>query len=62
MGILKFKNADGNWESVETPGAIKYTEQVLTEEQKAQARANIGIGDVEVDSTALNSMLEEVLV
>lgn len=49
MGVLKFKNAEGNWEAVETPGAVKYTEQSLTTNQQAQARTNIGI-----DETKLN--------
>lgn len=45
MAILKYKNENNEWESVETPGAVKFTEQTLTEAEKAQARANIGVGD-----------------
>lgn len=47
MAIIKYKNADGQWESVDTPGALKFTEQALTAEEQAQARANIG---VEIDA------------
>lgn len=43
MAILKFKNENGEWEAAETPGALKYTEQTLTESQKAQVKANLGI-------------------
>lgn len=46
MAILKFKNANNEWEVAETPGAVKYTEQTLTDAQKAQARANIGVGNI----------------
>ena len=42
MAVLKFLNQNGQWEMVETPGVIKYTEQQLTETQQAQVRANIG--------------------
>ena len=42
MAILKYKNANNEWELVDTLGAIKYLAQILTEEQKAQARENIG--------------------
>jgi hypothetical protein len=42
MATLKIKNANGQWEVAETPAAVKYTEQNLTDAQKVQARANIG--------------------
>ena len=61
MAVFKYLNANGQWETVDTAGAIKYTEQNLTEEQKAQARNNIGITETSIDSEALNEMIEEVL-
>ena len=61
MAVFKYLNANGQWETVDTAGAIKYTEQNLTEEQKAQARTNIGIIETSIDSEALNNMIEEVL-
>lgn len=42
MAIFKYKNADGTWETVESPGAVKYIEQDLTELEKQIARTNIG--------------------
>lgn len=42
MALLKYKNADGSWEAFDTPGAVKYIEQTLTETEQAQARINIG--------------------
>ena len=46
MAILKFKNANGEWEVAETPGAVKYTEeQNLTEAEKALVKRNLDIGD-----------------
>lgn len=43
MAILKFLNQNGEWEVAETPAAVKYTEQNLTDAQKAQVKANLGI-------------------
>lgn len=42
MALLKYKNADGSWETFDTPGAVKYIEQTLTEAEQAQVRTNIG--------------------
>lgn len=42
MAIFKYKNTDGTWETVESPGAVKYIEQDLTDLEKQIARANIG--------------------
>ena len=42
MAIFKYKNTDGTWETVESPGAVKYIEQDLTELEQQIARANIG--------------------
>ena len=42
MAVFKFKNEQGEWESVDCIGTIKYTPQDLGELEKAQARANIG--------------------
>ena len=55
MAFIKYKNADGNWESVETPGAIKYISQTLSEDQKEQARNNIDTySKAEVDAALTN--------
>jgi hypothetical protein len=43
MAFLKFLNENNQWEVVETPGVLKSTEQTLTEAQKAQVKANLGI-------------------
>lgn len=43
MAVLKYLNANGQWEAVDTVGAVKYIEQNLSDEQKAQARENIGL-------------------
>lgn len=45
MAILKYKNKNGDWEYIETVAALKYTEQELTDAQKAQAKANLDIND-----------------
>lgn len=42
MAIFKYKNADGTWETVESPGAVKYTTQSLADVEKQIARSNIG--------------------
>lgn len=44
MAVLKIKQSDGTWSPVgsATDAAVKFVNQVLTEDQKAQARANIG--------------------
>lgn len=42
MAIFKFKNENGAWETVESPGAVKYIEQDLTDIEKQIARSNIG--------------------
>jgi hypothetical protein len=34
MAIFKYKNADGTWETVESPGAVKYIEQSLSETEQ----------------------------
>lgn len=43
MAISKIKNTDGTWDAIDTPGAVKFIEQSLTDEEKARARENIGI-------------------
>lgn len=50
MAILKVLNQNGEWEVAETPAAVKYTEQNLTDAQKAQVKANLGIGEDDVDT------------
>lgn len=44
MAILKFKNSAGQWETADTAGAVKCTEQTFSDAQKSQARTNIGLG------------------
>lgn len=61
MGILKFKNNDGTWESVETAGAVKYTKQFLTEDQKAQVRENISAQQNLFDPTSQLNTSQYVL-
>ena len=43
MAIIKFLNANNQWESIDMSGVVKYTEQSLSEEQQAQAINNLGI-------------------
>lgn len=46
MAILKIKQADGTWDIVKpVTDEVKYIPQILTDEQKAQARENIGLTD-----------------
>ena len=45
MATLKYKKENGEWGIVETPSAVKYTKQILSEAQKTQAQANIGIDE-----------------
>ena len=44
---MKVRTEDGSYKPAASgsAGAVRYTEQTLTEEQKAQARANIGAAD-----------------
>ena len=58
MAILKYKNTDGTWEIFESPGAIKYFKQNLTDEEKVQARANIGAAS-DSDLNALSTLVGE---
>ena len=47
MAVIKVKKEDGTWEIVSPiNNEIRHTAQSLTEEQKAQARQNIGVPDV----------------
>ena len=55
MAIFKYKNADGTWETVESPGAVKYTEQSLSETEQQIARDNIG-AYVEEEVLALGNL------
>ena len=41
MAILKVPY-NGEWAIIESPSAVRFTEQDLTESEKARARANIG--------------------
>lgn len=43
MAVLSFKNEQGRWEIVESPGALKYYKQTLADAEKAQARENIDV-------------------
>ena len=58
MAILKYKNTDGTWEIFESPGAVQYFEQNLTDEEKAQARVNIGAAS-DSDLDALSILIGE---
>ena len=60
MGILKYKDKNGNWVTAtavaqDIEGVLKYTTQTLTDEQKLQARTNIGFED------AVNKKIEDVV-
>ena len=54
MAILKVPY-NGEWAIIESPSAVKFTEQTLTDAEKAQARENIGVTDIEMD--ALNAKM-----
>lgn len=57
MAILKIKQPNGSWAIVgDTSETIKFTEQQLTEEQKEQARLNIGAAkeDIPIIKNDLN--------
>ena len=59
MAILKVKNADGTWDIAHpTTYEVRYIEQVLTDEQKLQARENIGAAaeaDIPTATSQLNN-------
>lgn len=62
MAVFKYLNANGQWEIIGSTGGdakevIKYIPQELTEDQKAQARDNIGAEDI----VAINSAIEEAV-
>lgn len=57
MAILKYKKEDGEWGVVETPSAVKYTKQVLTEAQKSQAQKNIGVDETVGEISSVLSTL-----
>ena len=42
MAVFRYLNENGQWDSVDMPGALKYTPQVLTDDQKDQVKQNIG--------------------
>jgi hypothetical protein len=44
MAMIKIKKADGSWELMQDRLAVSFEAQNLTEEQKQQARENIGAG------------------
>ena len=64
MAILKVPY-NGEWAIIESPSAVKFTEQTLTDAEKAQARENIGVADIEVDSalstTSTNPVQNKVI-
>ena len=60
MAIFKYKNTDGIWEIFESPGAVKYFKQNLTDEEKAQARANIGAASEQNDEAITGIGLPEI--
>lgn len=61
MAVLSFKNEQGRWELVEVPGMLKFYPQELTEEQKAQARTNMGIDKLGIDEEAVTEIAENVV-
>lgn len=58
MAVVKFKDSNGNW-VVADNNAVQYTAQTLTDEQKAQARANIGVSESTGGSTGLSKYIRE---
>lgn len=64
MAILKVPY-NGEWAIIESPSAVKFTEQTLTDIEKAQARENIGVTNIEVDSvlstTSTNPVQNKVI-
>lgn len=48
MGVLKFKNAEGNWEAIEYPGIVKTTEQSLSSNEQSQVRTNLGLETIDL--------------
>ena len=59
MAILKYKNSDGAWQYVTfISEEVKYTEQALTDEQKEQARLNIGAITIPVGTTVPETLEE----
>lgn len=51
MAVLKFKNSSGVWEVLlGSVGAVQYFEQTLSESEQAQARANIGVNQVLIET------------
>ena len=57
MAVLRFLNADGQWETADITGAVKYTDQELTPDEQAQARANISASNVIVTEKLVSSTI-----
>ena len=57
MAVFRYLNENGQWDSVDMPGALKYTPQVLTDDQKDQVKQNIGLDNVVVS----NAMPTEII-
>lgn len=62
MAIIKIKNTDGIWESIDTAGALKYIEQDLTLEQQAQALLNLGLGLATEEKDGLFSKTDKAIL
>lgn len=58
MSFFAYKNNQGQWEYFEAPNTVKTVAQELTDEQKALARNNIGLGDVLNQITQLNNSID----
>lgn len=59
MAFLTYKNKQGQWEYFESPNTVKTVAQELTNEQKALARNNIGLGDILNQINQLDSDIAE---
>ena len=63
MAVLSFKNEQGRWEIVESPGALKYYKQTLADAEKAQARENIDVystSEIDDRMSLLNDFNEDI--
>jgi hypothetical protein len=59
MSTIKILNENGEWKVYGSPSSVKTTEQMLTSNQQAQARENIGLGELATKDTVEKSNLSE---
>lgn len=51
------------WEAADLPtNIVKYTEQTLTDEQKAQARTNIGVDEIVTPEDVVIALMEAEII